>query len=100
MRGGSDSNASGISGTPHYMSPEQAVGSPDLGPDSDIYSLGSMLYKLLTGVRPYEGTSLQEILDNVRRRERRADPHASQSVLLRRAGPRQSVETNIGLCEH
>ncbi|MDC0936634.1 WD40 repeat domain-containing serine/threonine-protein kinase [Pirellulales bacterium] len=50
-------------GTPHYMSPEQAAGRiDDLGPASDIYSLGSTLYCLLTGRAPYEGTDVDEIL--------------------------------------
>lgn len=44
-----------IVGTPSYMSPEQATGRLDeLGPRSDVYSVGAMLYELLTGQMPYE----------------------------------------------
>ncbi|WP_164018110.1 bifunctional serine/threonine-protein kinase/formylglycine-generating enzyme family protein [Pyxidicoccus trucidator] len=43
-----------IMGTPAYMSPEQARGEP-LGPSSDVYSLGAILYQILSGRPPYEG---------------------------------------------
>lgn len=57
-------------GTPAYMSPEQAGGDlARIGPASDIYSLGAILYQLLTGRNAIEGKTLVEVLDRVKKGE-------------------------------
>src|SRR5262249_51931035 len=55
-------------GTPAYMSPEQAAGRiEELGPASDVYSLGATLYCLLTGQAPFEDRDILELLRKVER---------------------------------
>lgn len=51
----------GILGTPHFISPEQASGK-EVDTRSDLYSLGASFYRILTGVNPYPGKTVKEII--------------------------------------
>ncbi len=58
------SRIEGIAGSPSYMSPEQ-VQSIDLTNCSDLYSLGAVMYELLTGTRPFRAGNLQKLLHQI-----------------------------------
>lgn len=50
-----------IVGTPYFMSPEQALGEQEDG-STDIYSMGAVFYNMLTGEKPYQGETLEQIV--------------------------------------
>ncbi len=52
-------------GTPYYMSPEQATGDQVVGPSTDTYALGSVLYEMLVGDPPYPGSTAQAVLGKI-----------------------------------
>ena len=82
--------SSGVVGTPLYMAPEQALGHPDkVGPTADVYSLGTILYELLSGAPPFLGATPLEVLDQVRHRpprllrlQRKEIPHDLETICL------------------
>src|SRR5690554_6267828 len=58
------SRIEGIAGSPSYMSPEQ-VQSGEITPRTDIYSLGAVMYELLTGFRPFRANNLSKLLHQI-----------------------------------
>ncbi len=88
--GGSRMTETGMSlGTPHYMSPEQAMGERDLDARADIYALGCVTYEMLTGEPPFSGPTPQAIVAKVMtekpapiRRQRERVPQAVEDAVL------------------
>ena len=88
--GGSRLTETGLSlGTPQYMSPEQATGDRLIDARSDIYSLASVLYEMLTGEPPHTGPTVQSVIAKVvtdrprplRQLRESVPPHVEAAVL-------------------
>jgi serine/threonine-protein kinase PpkA len=65
MDGAQMTNVGEVRGSPYYISPEQAEGSP-VDQRSDLYSLGVIFYEMLTGQRPFRGSSVVAIIQSHR----------------------------------
>jgi serine/threonine-protein kinase len=74
---------SGMSlGTPHYMSPEQAMGEREITPRSDVYALGCVTYEMLVGEPPFTGPTAQAIVARVMTEEPRGLTIQRKSIPL------------------
>jgi len=90
--GGGRLTETGLSlGTPHYMSPEQATGDQNVGPQTDTYALGCVLYEMLVGEPPYTGGTAQAVLGKIiagklaSATEQRASVPANVDAAIRKA---------------
>ncbi|MBX3199366.1 MAG: protein kinase [Labilithrix sp.] len=89
-RRGDDPYAGMLAGSPPYMAPEQVLGRP-IGPQTDIWAIGVMLYEMLTGERPFVGATVEELLAAIG-----ADDPPPPSA--RREGIHADLDAVVGRC--
>jgi eukaryotic-like serine/threonine-protein kinase len=109
LRGNEENNkSSSFQGTPLYMSPEQAGSGETVDQQSDIFSLGVVMYELLTGKKPFLGKSVAELIHRISRVEpvpiSRHLPDVSldiEQIVLRAMGKKKSdrYKTTLDLAE-
>src|SRR5579883_990182 len=73
-----------VLGSPHYMSPEQAMGTSDLDGRSDVFAFGGILFEALVGERPYDAPNFNALIVTIATRQPKriddAAPHLPESL--------------------
>lgn len=79
-------NAGAVMGTPGYMSPEQANGQ-DTTPASDVYAIGAILFEMVVGHAPFQGSWMEKVVANARDEHPKLPP----DILATTAGPLMQI---------